>query len=486
MVSTIVWGMYSGEIDQAYAAAEQAVAALADLPVHRMNATELLDARARHERLLRRLIAADREPLARLIERGTVDFGGGPLKAILADRLCITRTAAGHRLNDAAELASRTLPNGECAPPVLSHIAEAERRGAIGPGHVKEIRRFLHHLPAAVDTPARERAERELVEFSEYLRPDEVRGCAERMAAHLNPDGEFSDQDRARKRHFTMKPQGPDKMRSGTFCADPELAAYLEAIFAKRAAPGMCVPDDPEPVIDGIPDRDAAARDGRTPGQRRHDALITICRDALASGDLGSHRGLPVTVIATATVGELQRYAGIDSGSVPVGAAGAHNDVLAPLASGGYATTGGGSLLPIRDLIRMAGRALPYLCLFDDHTGRPLHFGRARRLATPDQRLALHAADRGCTHPGCPAPGYICESHHLREWADGGGTDIDNLTFVCPTHHRMVGTDHTRWRTTKNRAGRTQWTPPRHVDPTGHPRINSYHHSEERIGARPP
>ena len=474
--------MYSGEIERAYAAAEEAVAALADLPAHRMTATELLDARARHERLLRLLVAADREPLARLVERGTDDLGGGALKAILADRLCITRTEAGRRLAQAAELASRILPGGQDVPPILPLVAEAEMRGAIGAEHVQVIRTFLHHLPEAVGAQERSNAERELVGYAEYLRPDQVERCAEHLAALLNPDGEFSDRDRARKRHFTMKPQGPDKMRSGTFCADPELAAYFEAIFAKLAAPGMCHPQDPQPVIEGVPDPEAAARDIRSPGQRRHDALAALCRDGLASGRLGSHRGLPVTVIATATVGDLQRYAGIDSGSVTVDMGGGHTDIPAPLAAGGYAATGGGSLLPIRDLIRMAGHTQPYLCIFDDHTGRPLYLGRAKRLATPDQRLVLHATDRGCTYPSCPAPGYICETHHVHEWADGGNTDITNLTFACPAHHRLVGADPTRWRTTKNRAGRTQWTPPHHVDPTGTARVSNYHHAESHIG----
>lgn len=450
--------MNTEEIEQAYAAAEQAIAVLADLPLPRMTAHELLDARARHERLLRLVTAADREPLARLAELGTADFGGGTLKAILADRLRITPTAAGHRLQEAAELASRTMPTGESAPPLLPVAAEAERRGDIGTGHIKEIREFFHHLPDAVGDQARADAERDLVRYSEYLRPDQVKKCGERLAALLNPDGEFSDQDRARKRHFTMKPQGLDKMRSGTFCADPELAAYLESLFAKLAAPGMCHPDDARPVIDGVPDREDAARDRRTPGQRRHDALAALCRDALSSGRMGSHRGLPVTVIATATVQELQEHAGL-------------------------ANTGGGSLLPMRDLIRMASHSLPYLCVFDEHAERPLYFGRAKRLAGPDQRLALHATDRGCTHPGCPAPGYICETHHIHEWADGGSTDIDNLTFTCPTHHRLIGTDNRRWRTTTSRRGRTQWIAPHHVDPAATPRINSYHHGAEQMGA---
>ncbi len=214
VVSAIVRIMNSGEIERAYAAAEQAIAALADLPTHRMTATELLDSRARHERLARLVAAADREPLARLMERGTDDFGGGALKAILADRLRITRTEAGRRLHEAADLASRTTASGERLPPLLPRVAEAEARGAIGSGHVHVIRTFMHHLPDAVDVHTRRNAERDLVGYAEYLRPDQVEKCAEHLALLVNPDGEFSDRDRARKRSFTMQPQGPDKMRS--------------------------------------------------------------------------------------------------------------------------------------------------------------------------------------------------------------------------------------------------------------------------------
>lgn len=453
--------MHTEQIVEVVAAAERAVTALGDLPIDSMVATELLDTIDGIARISRLLPGAERGALARLGEMGTEAFGGGKLGLILADRLRITPADAGRRMHEAADLAPRTALNGELLPIRLPHTATAERDGDIGSGHVKVIRDFFRHLPAAVDPADRDHAEEYLADLSRRLRPDEVRRCAQRVAAHLNPDDEFSDRDRARNRYFHLKPQGVDKMRSGTFCVEPELGAYLESIFAKLAAPGMCNPDDATPVVDGIADPDASARDTRSPGQRRHDALATICRNSLSSGELGSHRGLPVTVIATATVRDLQDCTGV-------------------------ATTGGGSLLPMRDLIRMAGTSMPYLAIFDGHTERPLHFGRAKRLATADQRLALHATDRGCTYPACPSSGYVCETHHLREWADGGSTDIDNLAFVCPTHHRMAGTDQYRWRTSRNRAGRIQWTPPHHIDPTEHPRVNTYHREANATDSDPP
>ena len=104
----------------------------------------------------------------------------------------------------------------------------------------------------------------------------------------------------------------------------------------------------------------------------------------------------------------------------------------------GHAVTAGGTLLPIADVIRMPTHAYHYLALFDGVTGQALWLGRTKRLATGDQRIVLHAKDRGCTRPGCDAPGYRCEVHHVDEWAKGGLTNIDKLTQACPPDHKLL------------------------------------------------
>ncbi|TDZ90251.1 hypothetical protein CCUG60885_04897 [Mycobacteroides salmoniphilum] len=96
--------------------------------------------------------------------------------------------------------------------------------------------------------------------------------------------------------------------------------------------------------------------------------------------------------------------------------------------------------------------------------GRPLYLGRTKRIASPDQRIVLHAKDRGCTHPDCHIPGYLCQVHHINAWADGGPTDIDNLTFACAPHHRLL--EH-GWTTRKHTDGTTEWIPPPQLDFTG-------------------
>ncbi|TEA02090.1 hypothetical protein CCUG60884_03219 [Mycobacteroides salmoniphilum] len=227
---------------------------------------------------------------------------------------------------------------------------------------------------------------------------------------------------------------------------DPETRAYLDAVFAKLAAPGMCNPTDQSPLVDGEPDPEAAERDRRSSAQRNHDALRTCLRATLTSGQLGSHHGLPVTVVVTTTLTELEDAAGA-------------------------AVTGAGTRLPMRDLIRMAAHAHHYLSIFDDD-GRALYLGRSKRIATTDQRIVLHAHDRGCTHPGCTVPGYLCEVHHINEWAHNGPTDIDNLTFACGPHHRLLNHG---WTTRKHTNGTTEWIPPPHLD-LGDSIANDHHH----------
>ena len=45
--------------------------------------------------------------------------------------------------------------------------------------------------------------------------------------------------------------------------------------------------------------------------------------------------------------------------------------------------------------------------------------------------------DGGCTIDGC-ASRYRLQPHHIREFAHGGGHDVDNLTTLCWYHHHVA------------------------------------------------
>ncbi len=89
----------------------------------------------------------------------------------------------------------------------------------------------------------------------------------------------------------------------------------------------------------------------------------------------------------------------------------------------------------------------------------------------------LHARDRGCTAPGCTVPGYLCEVHHVDEWADGGLTNIDKLTFACGAHHRLIKPGG--WKTRKRKDGSTEWLPPPCTPINGG--TNDFHHPERHL-----
>ena len=73
----------------------------------------------------------------------------------------------------------------------------------------------------------------------------------------------------------------------------------------------------------------------------------------------------------------------------------------------------------------------------DGPTGEPLAVGRRTRSIPPAMRRALLIRDRGCRFPGC-ASTHRLHGHHVRHWAKGGDTSLDNLILLCPFHHRLV------------------------------------------------
>jgi len=77
------------------------------------------------------------------------------------------------------------------------------------------------------------------------------------------------------------------------------------------------------------------------------------------------------------------------------------------------------------------------LRITEDDAGNPLDIGRKTRAVPPALRRALQARDSGCRFPGCNHRRFV-DAHHIRHWADGGDTSIDNLVLLCRHHHRLV------------------------------------------------
>ncbi len=77
------------------------------------------------------------------------------------------------------------------------------------------------------------------------------------------------------------------------------------------------------------------------------------------------------------------------------------------------------------------------VCIHEDASGEVLSVGRKTRQIPPAIRRALRSRDGGCQFLGCTNRRFV-ESHHVRHWADGGETSLENLVTLCRLHHRLV------------------------------------------------
>ena len=204
----------------------------------------------------------------------------------------------------------------------------------------------------------------------------------------------------------------------------PEQAAVLEAAIGPLSAPA--------------PNEETGQRDLRPAGQRRVEALAEVCRrssglDADGQGSEGA-AGSAAALHVTIDLSDLEARTGA-------------GEVLGSTATG--------VLLSPEVLRRVACDAalVPHVL---GSAGEDLDLGRVVRLFTRAQRRRLWRRDRCCTYPGCSAPGSWAKAHHVRHWADGGLSDVDNAALLCQRHHTTV---HQRrlWaevRTTPDELGR--------------------------------
>jgi hypothetical protein len=367
----------------------------------------------------------------------------------LAARLRIPPREVKRRLKVAGRLRQRRQLSGPALEPELPHVAAAVEAGAIGEDHLRAICRAIDVLPSAVSAADRDDVERSLVREATKNDVEIVRAAARHIDEIFNPDGDYDEADRARRRGLALGQQGPDGMSRLSGWIDPETRAYVEAVTA-AVRPGRHLPDG---TIVETPDE-------RSGAQRCHDGIKLGLKAGIASGGMGSHRGHPVTVIVRTTLAELNQAAhAVTNPDIP----------MPP-----PARTGGDTALPMHDVIRMGADGIHYLAVFDNHTERPLYLGRQTRIATADQRIICYARDGGCTRPNCLESGYHCEVHHSPDRAPDGATDADKLFFACaPDHKRVSDGDY---QTTVTDAGRLAWT-----DGTKPPEINHAHDPEELL-----
>ncbi|HEV7758529.1 MAG TPA: DUF222 domain-containing protein, partial [Acidimicrobiales bacterium] len=153
---------------------------------------------------------------------------------------------------------------------------------------------------------------------------------------------------------------------------------------------------------------------GRTPAQRRADALVEMARRALAAPP-GARLPEPLITVAvgletfTGRVCELFNRTVVTPGQV------------ARLVDAAY--------------VERVVFAAP---------DRVIELGQRERFFRGGLRRVIEIRDRHCQHPGCRRPVEECEVDHIVPWAQGGLPTQRNGRLLCGHHNRYRNKEPTR------------------------------------------
>ncbi|WP_156744132.1 DUF222 domain-containing protein, partial [Mycobacterium sp. 1164985.4] len=231
--------MAAEQISQRIAAMDRELSAMVAESFDTLSTAEQLAVVAEWERFTRRQAVVGHRLVAGLQAAPLAEVGEHSVASALTVLLRISKAEATRRVAEARELAPRRAMTGETLQAELAHTAAAVEKGLVGAEHVRVIRRFFtKEIPASTPFDVREAAEAQLADLASKHTPGELRAAAQRLAAYLNPDGDFSDELRAAQRWLRVGRQRLDGMSELRGQIDPATRAALEAVLAVWAAPG--------------------------------------------------------------------------------------------------------------------------------------------------------------------------------------------------------------------------------------------------------
>ncbi len=215
------------------------------------------------------------------------------------------------------------------------------------------------------------------------------------FAHALDPDGPEPDPTESRRLSISRHTDGSI---SGRF--------DLDAIGGEKV----------QAALESVVQASRPKGDLRTRGQQQADALVQLCDNQLAQGDLPFLRTVKPHVLVTINA----------------------EDLVDPATGHDTATTGfGATISAARARWVACDASITRLVLGAD--GLPLDVGRTQRVVPPHIRRAVEQRDGHCVFTGCDAPTHWCDVHHVLEWAlDQGATSLDNSALLCERHHTKV------------------------------------------------
>lgn len=299
----------------------------------------------------------------------------------------------------------------------FAYLARAVREGALGTEKVDAIRKTLEDF--TVDTTE---IEVSLVDRARSRSVNAVRKmCALELARSDRAALEAREARNRKARYFAFYDDA-DGMVGVRGRLDVATAAPLRAWLDTQVRAQM------------VTERELDPGEKREPGQIAADALAHMARHCLGCEDPAA--GVKTTLVVRVELADLEAGVGVAM------------------------CDGVGGPVSVSTLRAMAvdAQVIPQVM---GGASLPLDVGRARRLFSPVQRLAIAERDGGCAQ--CGAPVARCDVHHIRWWSRGGGTDVGNGVLLCVgCHHRLH--DH-GWDVHVDSDGKVWFIPPTNVDP---------------------
>ncbi len=269
--------------------------------------------------------------------------------------------------------------------PALPRTEQALADGDISYRHVMLIAEAASQLGDKFEA----QAETILVDVSKEVCPWRLQRAIWNLKHCLDSDGVLSEANKAHDRRFLHLSQTLDGVYRIDGWLDAEGGTVLNTALNSVMGPRL-------------------AGDDRSAIERRADAAVELARRQLDGGQLPEVGGQKPHLAVSVDMATLSK----EPGSMA-----AELDWSQPI--------------PAETARRLACDAAitPIIDGEADHTSRVVP-GATRR--------ALIARDRGCRFPGCDCPPAWTDAHHVKHWADGGPTTLDNLILLCRRHHRLV------------------------------------------------
>lgn len=389
-----------------------ATVALAGLSFSALDDAALLSAQSRLAEARRRIDAAMASISGEIHARSHRDlgydglaqrFGAGSPERLVQQVSGVSRREAGALVR---------IGSLDAASPLSTPVSA----GRLSVEAADVIRTGLGEPSAAVPPAAILAATTALVELSATLTVEQLGSRARALRDELDAAGiPVRENELRERRYLRLSPTGDGMVRlSGLL--DPESATVvsdsLDAITApRRGAPRFMDAEARQRAT-------ALLEDSRTLDQLSADALVDIFRLAGSADDgrvFGTRRPAVRVLVA-----ERDLRAGLGAAQLESTGATAGGPTVSIATAARFACEGGIQPIVVGD------------------SGDVLRLGRAQRLFSPQQRVALAARDGGCRFPGCDRPPSYTEAHHITPWSRGGRTDVADGILLCRHHHLLV------------------------------------------------